>query len=196
MSNRVLKLSIWALPILAAIGCESALADGYDGRDVTFQYYAYGGIYDGYGSPATFVAPGSATFLNEFTVSVTATQIIYTYLLDTTWSPSSASLNSGGLYIDNGSLITSGSGVPSITSVTIDPSSVIPSSFTSADVTFNSANVAVTWAGQTFADGDKLVLDVFAVPEPSTYAMLLCGLGLVVVVASRGKTTQRVLVQA
>jgi len=48
-----------ALLIIATLGSGTANAGFYDGNDVTFQYYAYGGTN---GSPVTFVVPGSTTF--------------------------------------------------------------------------------------------------------------------------------------
>jgi hypothetical protein len=152
----------------------------YDGGTVTFQYYSYGGTYDSTGSPSTFATPGSATFLAYFTVTVSGDQITYDYLNDTTWSSSVTSLNSGGLYVDNGAVIYSGAGVPPITSVRIDPASMLGSSgFSASNVTFNSGAVAVTWMNQTFAAGDTVILDVNSVPEPSSWALMIVGVGAV-----------------
>ena len=154
-------------------------ASVYDGNSVTFQYYSYGTTYDGYGSPATFTTPGTTTFSPYFDLTVSGDQITYTYLTDTTWSPSAVSLDSGGLYVDNGSVVYSAGGEPSITSVTLDPASVLGSSgFNASDITFNSGAVAVTWMNQTFAAGDTVILDVNgSVPEPTTWALMLVGLG-------------------
>jgi PEP-CTERM motif len=146
------------------------------GGTAVFQYYSYGGAYDNTGSPTTIATPGSATFLDYFTVTLSGDQIVYTYLSDVTWSPSVTSLDSGGLYIDNGSLISSVSGIPAFTSVKLDPSSMLGSSgFTSKDVTWNSSNVAVTWMNLPFVAGNTVVLDVNSIPEPSTWAMMLIG---------------------
>ena len=90
------------------------------GGTADFQYYSYGGAYDIGSSPATIATPGSATFfvdfalyrypyfspIDFFTVTLSDNQIVYTYLSDTTWGSSVTSLDSGGLYIDNGSLIS------------------------------------------------------------------------------------------
>ena len=173
-------LSALAFVAISAAGVASA-ADVYDGNSVTFQYYSYGGAYDGFGSPTTFTAPGSATFTPFFDVSVAGNQITYTYLTDTTWSSSVVSLDSGGLYVDNGSVIYSEGGEPAITGVTLDPSSMLGGSgFNAGDITFNSGAVAVTWMNLSFAAGDTVVLDVNGgVPEPATWALTILGFGAI-----------------
>jgi hypothetical protein len=177
-------MSKWMIAAAALSGgmfaASAALAtDVYDGNSVEFQYYAYGGVYNGIGSPASFTAPGSATFGAFFTVSVSGNTITYTYLNDTTWSPSVTSLNSGGLYVDNGAVIYSTGGEAPITSVKIDSASVLGiSGFNASDVTFNSGGVAVTWMNESFAAGDTVVLDIntgTTVPEPATWAIMLIG---------------------
>ncbi len=155
----------------------------YDGGTVNFQYYAYGGTYNGSNSPSTFAAPGNAVFGNYFTVAVSGSKITYTFDSDTIWSTSAASLNSGGLYIDNGSLISNVSGLGPITSVSLDPTSMLGSSgFGAANITFNTGAVAVSWGGFTFAQGNTVVLDVNVtggtVPEPATWALMIGGLAM------------------
>lgn len=156
----------------------AAQASTLAGSTATFQYYAYGGPYDFAGSPATFNVPNGSpiNFGGYFQLSVTDTQIVYTYLYSGAWSPSGASLNAGGLYIDNGSL-TSFSGAAPITSVFIDPSSNLGiSGFNASDVTFNSSAVAVTWMNQFFSPGNSVILDVNAVPLPGALSMFGAGL--------------------
>ncbi|MGD0618666.1 MAG: PEP-CTERM sorting domain-containing protein [Bryobacteraceae bacterium] len=156
------------------------------GSDVVSQYYAYGAVYDVEGSPTSFVANGTVqeTFCSGcgegFTLTVTNTQVIYDQLYnDGYWSPSYASLDSGGLYIANGNLLTF-TGV-TISGVTLDASSDV-SGFTSANVTFNSANIAIDWAGLSgIAAGDEVILDVTTsggstVPEPTTLSLFGAGL--------------------
>jgi hypothetical protein len=177
-----MKTGSYFMSVAAAVAglalVTQASADVYSGGTVTFQYYSYGGTYDSVGSPSTFATPGSDTFLAYFTVSVSGDQITYTYLNDTTWSPSATSLNSGGLYVDNGAVIYSDSGVPPITSVKIDPASMLGSSgFNASDVTFNSGAVAVTWMNQSFAAGDTVILDVNSVPEPASWTLMILGIG-------------------
>jgi hypothetical protein len=175
----VKKFLLLAAAIVLALGAGGQAHAGYIGGNVTFQYYAYGGAYNGFGSPSTFTVPGSATFNGYFTLGVSDTQITYTYLSTTTWSPSGASTTVGGLTVSNGAVLASNSlSIPDITSVTIDAASVIPGSFTAADVGFDTRHVAVTWENQTFHAGDKLILNVFssAVPEPASLALFGTGL--------------------
>ncbi|OCX32719.1 hypothetical protein QU42_02200 [Bradyrhizobium sp. UASWS1016] len=133
---------------------------------------------------------GSAQFFNYFTVSASGNQITFTYLSDTTWSPSGTSYNANGVFIDNGALLTAGSGVPSFTSVSLDPSSILTgSTFDASGVTFDSTHIGTAWANVFFKAGDTVVLDVnsavSSVPEPSTWAMMIIGFAALGFVAYR-----------
>jgi hypothetical protein len=168
--------------LLALVGSSSAYA-GLLGSSVVSQYYAYGAPYSGAGSPASFIADGTVqqTFCSGcpegFDLSVSDTQVIYQMLVDGYWSASSTSLDSGGLYIANGNLLTF-TGV-TISGVTLDPASDVPG-FTSSDVTFNAGNIAVDWAGLSgISAGDEIILDVTTaspVPEPAAWTLILAGL--------------------
>ena len=151
-----------------------------------FQYYAYGGPYTSSSSPQTFSTPGSAYFPNYFTSLRVRRQVDLHFDGAVTWDPSSTSLNSNGLYIANGPLLTALSGIPAFRSVMLDPSSHLGSSgFKASDITWNATKIAVDWQGQTFAVGDTVVIDVTSVPEPSTWALM--GLGVAGLVAARGR---------
>lgn len=158
---------------------------GLLGSTVTTQYYAYGGTYDGSGSPATFVADGTAQnqFLNYYTLSVTDTQVIYSFLSEVTWSPSSTSLNENGLFITNGNLLTF-AGAPTITGVSFDALS-----FNDAGIglTFTGNQIAIDWQNVSFASGSQVILNVTTgvVPEPDSLAFMLAGLGLMSVLRRR-----------
>ena len=175
------KVFIFSVALLCFASVSYA---GFVGNSVTSQYYAYGGVYSLYGSPATFVANGTVqqTFCagcgEGFNLIVRDNQIEYDFLYDGFWSPSGTSLNSNGLFIANGNLITSTS--VTIIGVTVDAATTL-GGFGSGNVTFNSNNVAIDWANfQDIVAGDKVVLNVTfsgtQVPEPT--AMLLLGLGL------------------
>jgi hypothetical protein len=175
------KLAILMSVSALAFASPALAAAVYNSGTVQFQYYAYGGAYSGGGSPTNFAAPGSASFFNYFDVAVSGNQIVYTYTGDATWSSSSISLNTGGLLVDNGSVIYSVSGIPSITSVTLNALSQLGSSgFSASNVTWNSGAVAVTWQNQHFAVGNTVILDVNggAVPEPASWALMITGFGL------------------
>ena len=176
---------IAALLFVAAAFAATQAHAGLLGSTVTSQYYAYGSLYNGGGSPSTFIADDTAQgqFDNYYTITVSDNQITYDFLSNTTWSPSATSLNSGGLFITNGNLLTF-SGAPVITSVTLDPAST-GINFTQSGVTFNSDNVAVDWQNVNFAAGSTVILDVNAVPEPETYALMFAGLGALSWVARR-----------
>ena len=196
MGNAIKRLRVFALAAMALTpSFAGAKADVFGvGGKVEFLYYDKGLIYHvpGSNSPATFSTPGGATLLNAgtgspiFTVTVAGGTITYTYDTNVPWGRSGISLNYNGLFITSGSLINAISGIGPITNVTLDPSSNLGSSgFSSANVTWDSTAVAVTWAQLYFAKGDTVVLDVRGVPETSTWAMALVGFGGLAFVAVR-----------
>ena len=176
------RISFFAIFVLLVLGFTSQAHAGLLGSTVNTQYYAYGSLYNGGGSPDSFIANGTVQnqFFNFYALTVTDTTVKYDFLSDTTWSPSDVSLNSDGLFITNGNLL-SFTGAPAITSVTFNSFSSVVPGFSLANVTFNSDKIAVDWQNVTFHQGDKVILDVnlAPVPEPETYAMLLAGLGFI-----------------
>ena len=158
---------------------------GLLGSTVVSQYYAYGGTYNSEGSPTSFVANGTVqeTFCSAcsgslgFNLTVTDTQIDYVLFGQGPWSTSPVSLNSGGLYITNGNLLSFTGAT--ITGVTIDSSTFLPG-FTASNLTFNSGNIAIDWQ-DLGANGEQLVLDVTStsaassVPEPAAWITMLAG---------------------
>jgi hypothetical protein len=179
-----LKRSI-PLFLVLITGCAAHAYAGLIGSEVTSQYYDYGGPYNAQGSPVSFTANGTVqqTFCSacQEGFNLTVTDNVIEYVLFGSggdWSTSIPSLDSGGLYIANGNLLTF-SGV-TITGVTLDPSSNVPG-FTAANVTFNANNVAIDWAGLSgIAPGDQVFLDVTTgpatAPEPATWMTMLAAL--------------------
>jgi hypothetical protein len=174
-----------AVGLLAAVAIASMAAPAqavvFDiGGTVNFQYFSAGGALNVGSSPTTFATPGSINFLGDVIVTASGDQLVYTFNATGTFTPQPTSLNSGGLFITQGPLISSVSGIPAFTSVTLDASSILGSSgFTASDVTFNSTAVAVSWGGLFFQAGDKVVLDVNTVsttPLPPAWTMMLMGI--------------------
>ncbi len=123
-----------------------------------------------------------------------ANQVIYDYLSDTDWSPSVASLDSGGLYVDNGSVISAVSGVPAFTSVTLDPSSVLTdSSFGAGDISWNSSAIATTWANEHFDAGDSVILDVGVSPVPLPASLPMFGAAILGLAGLGMRKSRRVI---
>jgi hypothetical protein len=183
------KIQLTAL-LTALLWSAGTVYAGFLGSTVTTQYYAYGEPYIGGGSPETFIADGtvqhtfSSSSSDYFNLIVSDDTIEYDYLSDVAWSESAVSLNTNGLFIRNGNLLTFVGATP-ILSIIIDPLSTVVPGFTIANVTSNSNNVAVEWTNVSFHKGDKVILSM--VPEPETCAMLLTGLGLIGSIARRRK---------
>ncbi len=173
-----IRKSLLAALISVALPFASAHA-GLMGSTATSQYYAYGSTYNGSGSPTTFTVDGGAhaQFFNYFNITVTNNQIIFDYNgASTSWSDSAVSLNSAGLFIENGNLL-SFSGADAINTVTLDPATNLVG-FGAGNLSFNSNQIAVNWVNLAFNPNSQVVLNVNTtgeVPVPATFALI--GLG-------------------
>jgi hypothetical protein len=91
------------------------------------------------------------------------------------------SLNSAGLFIEDGWLVSIVSGVQALTSVSLDSAltDLSGSNFSISDVTWNSTAIAVNFANVTFSQQTQIFLDVTgtpSIPEPSTWVLMALGL--------------------
>ncbi|WP_165074753.1 hypothetical protein [Paludisphaera rhizosphaerae] len=175
-----MKPSRFVIQVLAvsSLGFMTAAAParaGLIGSTVVSQYYTFGGTY---GSSTMFTAEGAAhsVYSPQFTVTVTNDQIIYQFNSSGSWSSSPTSLNSGGLFITSGNLLSFAA--PPITAVKIN-SATNMTGFTLSNLTFNTGAIAVSWAGLGFNSSTKVVLDVTSVDEPPASALLVLGVGAV-----------------
>lgn len=194
---QTLKTLLLAVAMMFAVSAtaEAALM----GDTIDWQYYAFGGTYDYLGSPGSFVAGSTTSFFGGvfnnlnygyFTISATDTQIIFDYSLcspcPSTWDSSPDSLNSGGLYIQNGILLTDITSNP-FSSVTVDAATNM-SGFSISNVTFTANQLAVNWMGLSYDSSTRVVLDISSnasVPEPAS--ILLLGSGLMGLAAWKRK---------
>jgi hypothetical protein len=110
------------------------------------------------------------------TIDVGSSTIHLTYSLGGTTGP-------GGF---NG-FVFSFADAPAIAGVSIDPAF---STYTPV-VTFNENTVFINEAGLTLTPSSTLLLNVTAIPEPEAYSMMLGGLGIVSLMASRRRRKQR-----
>lgn len=146
-------------------------------QSLVFNYYFpnLGNVFTG--SPINFVADGSthlSTLANmdpaTFSVSTIAPdemQIAYFY-------PSGAFNLTDTAF--NGFVISGPVSDSPIVAAFVDSGSTV-TGMTDATVSFAANSVTVNLAGDSFADGSIGLIDVqFAVPEPSSFLLLACGL--------------------
>jgi hypothetical protein len=152
----------------------------WTGQDLTFNYNfpALGDVFTG--SPINFVADGSLNLstlsnLSPATFSVTGiapNEAQISYLYPASQYPNGFGLNDASF---NGFVISGPSGVSSIVAAFVDPGSTVTGLIDSS-VSFSTDSVTVNLAGDNFFAGSVGLIDVqFAVPEPSTFAIMVLG---------------------
>jgi len=176
------KLLAAALTTASLLAASLPAQAGLIGSTVSSQYFFNGQAYN---NPQSFTADGGAhaNFFNYFQVEVTDHQVIFDYSTfngSASWN-NAAGWSSGGLYIESGNLLNF-IGAPDIHGVTLDAASNM-AGFNASRITFDHDSIAVNWAGLSFSNGTRVVLDIDAgtVPEPASYALVaiaLAGLGL------------------
>ena len=164
------------------LGVAASSYAGLTGSTMTANYYRGGGIQQaGY---ATGAVSGSVlgTYSSDrddlngaiYQVSVTDTQVILDFSVNQngprTWTTSILSLNSGGLVVNQGTALFF-SGAPEITSVSLDALSNM-GGLDASRITFNGIAVAINWAGLSFDNNTRVVLNVNSVPAPGALALL------------------------
>lgn len=191
-----MKHAILGALVASAFATPTAHA-GFLGSAATFEYYVYGSAYDKGGSPTTFTVDGVAgaslynpidSAIRYFDVLVTDSTIVFDFQGVGSWSESPVSLNSNGLYIETGPLM-SFSGAPAIQAVSIDPGTNM-AGLVPTNITHDASRIAMNWEFLAFDPSTQVVLNVtFAplapVPEPSTIALASLGLGAVLLAVSR-----------
>lgn len=151
------------------------------GSSQSWQYFAYGSAYNA-ATGYTVGAGVEGQFMNYFDIDVDADSITFDYLSASTWSPSSLSLFPT---IYNGIAINQLSG-PAFDSIVIDSATNL-AGFDSSRFSYTGNQLQIDWTGLTF-NSDTVVkfgVNVAAVPEPETYALMFAGLGLVGFAARR-----------
>lgn len=170
------------LGLLLALSSTAALATtSLIGSEQSWQYFAYGGAYNS-ATNYTVGAGTEGTFMWYFDIDVDATSITFDYLSSATWSDSSLSLFPT---IHNGIAINQLSG-PAFSSISINSATNL-AGFDNSRFSFTNNQLQIDWTGLTFNPDTvvKFDVNVAAVPEPETYALMFAGLGLVGFAARR-----------
>ena len=176
-----IKALVAAATLCVAGGANAMLA----GETLNYQYYfpntgsAYGGAQNG-----PFVVGAGAEIVQNMVdghgnLDVSDTQIHVLFTRDVQFSP--------GAF--NGFILSDSlSSIDAFSSVTINAGTTL-SGFGAGNLSFDADSISVHWESLAFSAGQQLILDVnvVAVPEPETYAMMLAGLGALAYVARRRK---------
>lgn len=162
-----------SLTILATGISSAAGAQSFDGATLNYQYYydtpyadaSNGSFAVGPGVEVPNVADGVAT------LDVSGSNILVDYTQTSIW---------GGSAFNGWILSDQTDNLAAILGVTIDPSTNLPG-FSLSNISFTDNSITVDWRGLSFTDATVVSLNVSfggaAVPEPSTWAMMLLGFG-------------------
>jgi len=179
------KLYLSTLAVSAIVLGATAANATFTGATVNYQYY-YPNVSSPYSGAANgnyVVGPGveiSDVAAGHATMDISAANI-YIDFLDgpDTWTASSY----------NGWILSDTSNnLATILGVTIDPATNM-AGFSLSNVSFDADSISINWAGLSFDPNTVVSLNVVfadsAVPEPSTWAMMLLGFGSIGVALRR-----------
>jgi len=173
------KITTFILSIALAVLSAGAAVAGTNGDTVSATYYfpledstyAEMGIGVVSGAGAVFHGPGES-----FQLLVTDTQIIaQNFFTPGFWAPSDFN---GFKVTDLTKNFSSSYSIDSSTNMI---------GFGTTNVSVSGNIATINWQGLSVDENTRVVLNITAVPEPETYAMMLVGLGLVGAIARRRK---------
>ena len=174
--------------VLAALAVASlaapAKAQSFDGSTLNYQYYYDNSPYADADNGSFVVGPGvEVTDVADTrgTLDISGTNILVDYTDNSVW---------GGLAFNGWILSDQTDSLAAILGVTIDPSTNL-AGFSLSNISFTDNSITVDWRGLSFTDATVVSLNVNfgsqAVPEPSTWAMMLLGFGAAGLVLRRGR---------
>jgi hypothetical protein len=177
--TRLLK----ALGVLALATSSAAGAQSFEGSTLNYQYY-YDTPYPLASNGSFVVGPGVEVpnvADDVATLDVSGSNILVDYTQTSIW---------GGLAFNGWILSDQTDSLAAILGVTIDPSTNL-AGFSLSNISFTDNSITVDWRGLSFTDATVVSLNVNfgsqAVPEPSTWAMMLLGFGAAGLVLRRGR---------
>lgn len=174
ISHRYVAISAFALAIAATLPT-MALASTATWKTIQWQYYAYGGAYNGGGSPTTCTVKlnNCGAFFTYFNVDPTRNSITFNY------SPSGSGSTWGSSVLSLPPTIYNGIAINLLTprrvkiqSVTID-SATNMAGFDSSHLSFTKKQIQVDWQNLSFNSSTIVKLDVtFAADDqPTVYTV-------------------------